>query len=240
MRTGHLEHIRSEPVDAPRPSRVRGARKCLTWLALTHGVTCPSKSVSPHRVLADSSLRDKQQRLVEGRSQLFHFPRGGIARGTEAHSAGTVRDSVERAPGHGQTKPTHSASTEVPSRTRGGTRANRAEARRALLPPSALVVHSSSLWKETRLQQNSHAPEDDRHQQTSHVSFGGGFLSERSWFFAGWALLKTMANCCRDNVLPTPSAGYSGCVRRELGYDAASAVQTRILHTLRVSRALVF
>ena len=66
------------------------------------------------------------------------------------------------------------------------------------------------------------------------------FVSERSWLSTGWALLKTKANFCRDYLLPAPSVGYSGWVRRELGHDAASAEQTRILQTLRVSGRLVF
>ena len=66
------------------------------------------------------------------------------------------------------------------------------------------------------------------------------FVAERTWLSVGWNLLRSKADYSRDCLLPAPSAGYSGCVRRALRYDAASAVQTKILQTLRVSGELVF
>ena len=66
------------------------------------------------------------------------------------------------------------------------------------------------------------------------------FVAESSWLSVGWSLLKSKADYRRDYLLPAPASGYKGCVRRELRYEAASTVQTRIFLTLHVGVELLF
>ena len=59
------------------------------------------------------------------------------------------------------------------------------------------------------------------------------FLSEPSWLNTGWALLKSLADFPRDFLLPAPSSNCSGCLKKELRYDIGSAMQNRVLSSLR-------
>ena len=59
------------------------------------------------------------------------------------------------------------------------------------------------------------------------------FLSAPSWLSTGWALLKSLADFPKDFLLPAPSSNCSGCLQKELRYDIGSAMQNRVLSSLR-------
>ena len=60
------------------------------------------------------------------------------------------------------------------------------------------------------------------------------FVKRSEWLSCGWALLKQHADYPRDYLLPMPSGNYKGCVRRELRYDTAHALQTKVFQSLKV------
>ena len=59
------------------------------------------------------------------------------------------------------------------------------------------------------------------------------FLSAPSWLSTGWALLKSFADFPRDFLLLAPSSNCSGCIQKEIRYDIGSAMQNRVLSSLR-------
>ena len=59
------------------------------------------------------------------------------------------------------------------------------------------------------------------------------FLSAPSWLSTGWALLKSLADFPRYFLLPAPSSNCSGCLQKELRHDIGSAMQNRVLSSLR-------
>ena len=65
------------------------------------------------------------------------------------------------------------------------------------------------------------------------------FVKRSEWLSCGWALLKQQADYPRDYFLPMPSGSYKGGVHRELRYDTAPALQTKVLQSLKVRRELL-
>ena len=59
------------------------------------------------------------------------------------------------------------------------------------------------------------------------------FLSAPSCLSTGWALLKSLADFPKDFLLSAPSSNCSGCLQKELRYDIGSAMQNRVLSSLR-------
>ena len=58
------------------------------------------------------------------------------------------------------------------------------------------------------------------------------FLSHREWLTRGWSLLHGMANFPRDCFMPAPASHCQSCRKLELRYDAAFAMQNRVLRML--------
>ena len=56
----------------------------------------------------------------------------------------------------------------------------------------------------------------------------------------GWQLLKEHAAFERDYLLPSPSDGFRGCRRQELKYVVGSAVQFRLLSSLKLNGKQLF
>ena len=59
------------------------------------------------------------------------------------------------------------------------------------------------------------------------------FLSAPSLLSTGWALLKSLADFPRYFLLPALPSNCSGCLQKELRYDIGSAMQNRVLSSLR-------
>ena len=53
------------------------------------------------------------------------------------------------------------------------------------------------------------------------------FLKKREWL-EGWRVLRTSADYERDYLLPAPSTNCNGCLRGELRYKSAFAMQNRV------------
>ena len=134
----HLEHNRSEPVDAlrhsSRASEVRGS----TW----HGSLCRTESSFPSEVFhlteflqtRHSEPCNRGSLKVAHNSFIFLEETAGVEQKLSQQALyGTVYKEL-------LARPSHTASSEAPSRTRRGTRA-----RRAFLPSSVLVVDSSAV-----------------------------------------------------------------------------------------------
>ena len=68
----------------------------------------------------------------------------------------------------------------------------------------------------------------------------GAFVQSSSWMVTGWELLKQEAAFERDYLLPSPTDGYRGCRRKELKYVIGSAVQFRVLSSLKVDVKQLF
>ena len=66
------------------------------------------------------------------------------------------------------------------------------------------------------------------------------YFVNRSWLIDGWKLLQLKAPYERDYLLPAPSANFLGVQCRELKYDTAFAVQTRLLMSLEYRGTRVF
>ena len=58
------------------------------------------------------------------------------------------------------------------------------------------------------------------------------FPVSSTWLSTGWALLGSLAEFERDYLIPAPSTNFFGCKRQELRYDAACALQNRVLQVL--------
>ena len=57
-------------------------------------------------------------------------------------------------------------------------------------------------------------------------------IRNRTWVKDGWQLLQLQAPFDRDYLLPAPSGNFAGVQIRELRYDTAFGVQSRILRSL--------
>ena len=68
----------------------------------------------------------------------------------------------------------------------------------------------------------------------------GAFVQSSSWMVTGWELLKQAAAFDRDCLLPSPTDGFRGCRRKELKYVIGSAVQFRVLSSLKVDGKQLF
>ena len=230
------------------------ARKFRTWLALSHGVSFPSEVFHLTEFLQTrhSEPCNRGSLKVAHNSFIFLEETAGVEQKlTQQALYGTMyKELLATAEPDRPTK--------TPGCPRGSPREEHSEARRSFLPQSLLVVDPTAVLGHTPVLEpqrteprrtllrgrklagsEARTLQDHRHFRLVVVS-PQCFVSERSWLSTGWMLLKTKANYSRDYLLPAPSARYSGCVRRELGYDAASAVQTRILQSLSVAGELVF
>ena len=61
------------------------------------------------------------------------------------------------------------------------------------------------------------------------------FISIANWMSQGWSLLCSLADFQSDYLLPAPSSNFQGCLRRELRYDTAAAIQRRVISSLEIS-----
>ena len=66
------------------------------------------------------------------------------------------------------------------------------------------------------------------------------YLHSRSWISTGWNLLKETAGYERDYLLPSPSTNYHGVTRTELRYSIAHAMLGRVLGTLTLDGIRLF
>ena len=66
------------------------------------------------------------------------------------------------------------------------------------------------------------------------------FLSHREWLTRGWSLLQGMANFPRDYLMPAPASHCQSCRKLELRYDAAFAMQNRVLRMFAWNGVPVF
>ena len=65
-------------------------------------------------------------------------------------------------------------------------------------------------------------------------------FQKREWLEEGWRVLRTAADHERDYLLTAPSTNCNGCLRAELRYDSAFAIQNRVLHSLQKEENSVF
>ena len=184
--------------------------------------------------------------LSEGCSQCFCFSRRNCSSRSQAHTAGSVRCSAQRVVSH--SRATRQApripATLVEALEKNVVREDGlfyhrvyswwillqcwGTLRLGLSPDTARLTRSKTIGSDKRVTFRLVAV-------SSHC-----FVAESSWLPVGWSLLKSKADYRRDYILPAPASGYKGCVRRELRYEAASAVQTRIFLTLHVGGELLF
>ena len=68
----------------------------------------------------------------------------------------------------------------------------------------------------------------------------GAFFQNASWMVTGWQLLNEHAAFERDYLLASPSDGFRGCRRQELKYVVGSAVQFRLLSSLKLNGKQLF
>ena len=68
----------------------------------------------------------------------------------------------------------------------------------------------------------------------------GAYVQYAGWMAAGWQLLNEHAAFVRDYLLPSPSDGFKGCRRQELKYVIGSAVQFRVLSSLKLNGKQLF
>ena len=61
------------------------------------------------------------------------------------------------------------------------------------------------------------------------VIHSSAYFHQKLWMLTGWHLLEKGAPHSRDYLLPAPSNNYRGFKNKELKYQVAFAVQTRIL-----------
>ena len=66
------------------------------------------------------------------------------------------------------------------------------------------------------------------------------FIASPGWIVQGWDLLTSMANFERDNLMPSPSENFQGCIHKELCYDTAFAIQHRVLFALSANGERLF
>ena len=102
---------------------------------------------------------------------------------------------------------------------------------RGLIPDEGFEVKGNML--STRLQRSKTIGSDKTVTSRSVVVSPACFAKRAQWLSCGWALLKQHADYPRDYLLPMPSGNYKGCVRRELRYDTAHALQVKVLQSLR-------
>ena len=103
---------------------------------------------------------------------------------------------------------------------------------RGLIPDEKFEVKGNSLT--TRLTRSKTIGSDKTVSSRSVVVSPTRFVRRSEWLSCGWALLKQHADYPRHYLLPMPSGNYKGCVRRELRYDTAHALQTKVLQSLKV------
>ena len=119
-----------------------------------------------------------------------------------------------------------------------------------MVAPAAMLAHVAFLgssWSHpdekfevkgnsptTRLTRSKTIGSDKTVSSRSVVVSPTCFVKRSEWLSCGWALLKQQADYPRDYLLPVPSGNYKGCVRRELRYDTAHALQTKVLQSLKV------
>ena len=72
---------------------------------------------------------------------------------------------------------------------------------------------------------HAHEVKNCRHKKVN----ASCFLAHPTWLSTGWSLLQQLAPFDRDDLLPTPSRIFVGCLKFELRYDTAFALQNRIL-----------
>ena len=108
---------------------------------------------------------------------------------------------------------------------------------RGILPSSVKIDATGFSAKLTR----SKTPGDDRTVASRPLVIDRCcYLAVAGWMQEGWRLLKDMADYPRDCVIPFPSSNGHGCRRRELSYDAASAMQNRVLRMVKSSDEFLF
>ena len=103
---------------------------------------------------------------------------------------------------------------------------------RGLIPDEKFEVKGNSLT--TRLLRSKTIGSDKTVTSRNVVVSQACFVKRSEWLSCGWALLKQHADYPRDYLLPMPSGNYKGCVRRELRYDTAHALQIKVLQSLKV------
>ena len=103
---------------------------------------------------------------------------------------------------------------------------------RGLVPDEKFEVKGNSLT--TRLLRSKTIGSDKTVTSRSVVVSQNCFVKRSEWLSCGWGLLKQHADYPRDYLLPMPSGNYKGCVRRELRYDTAHALQIKVLQSLKV------
>ena len=108
---------------------------------------------------------------------------------------------------------------------------------RGIIPSEASLQSDGFLAKLTR----SKTLGADRDLQSRPVVVDAAcFVVEESWMKHGWELLQTLADFPRDYLMPCPSSSFLGCIKKELRYDTAFAVQHRVLSTLSTGEKQMF
>ena len=109
------------------------------------------------------------------------------------------------------------------------------------LNPSEVVFREGSFHaRQARLTRSKTIGQDKTITSKPLVVDASCFLSHREWLTKGWSLLQGMANFPRDYLMPAPASHCQSCRKLELRYDAAFAIQNRVLRTLAWDGVPVF
>ena len=106
------------------------------------------------------------------------------------------------------------------------------------LNPSEVVFREGSFH--ARLTRSKTIGQDKTITSKPLVVDASCFLSHREWLTKGWSLLQGMANFPRDYLMPAPASHCQSCRKLELRYDAAFAIQNKVLRTLARDGVPVF